>query len=153
MTNSKHHQADLLQQRLGLKIASRLSDASDALPHDIAERLRHARTQAVSRRRIPASASAAAAATAEAWLYSGASAMLGSSGPGPNWWQRMGAALPLLALVVGLVAIDAIQDDRVAQELASVDAALLMDDLPPAAYADPGFLQFLKLGQTYPPRQ
>jgi hypothetical protein len=28
--------------------------------------------------------------------------------------------------------------------LAEVDSALLIDDLPPAAYADPGFLQFLK---------
>lgn len=145
MTNSKHHQADLLQERLGLKIASRLSDASDALPHDIGERLRHARMQAVSRRKVPA------AATAEAWLYSGASAVLGGSGP--NWWQRMGAALPVLALVVGLVAIDAVLDDRVAQELANVDAALLMDDLPPAAYADPGFLQFLKLNQADAPER
>ena len=146
MTNSKHHQADLLQERLGLKIASRLSDASDALPHDIGERLRHARVQAVSRRKVPATA------TAEAWLYSGASAVLGG-GSGPNWWQRMGAALPVLALVLGLVAIDAVQDDRVAQDLANVDAALLMDALPPAAYADPGFLQFLKSGQADAPGQ
>lgn len=142
MTNSKHHQAELQQARLGLKIASRLSDASDALPHDISERLRHARTQAMSRRKVPA------AAPAEVWLHSDTSAVLGGSGPGPglSWWQRMGAALPVLALVVGLVAIDNVLDDRVAQELASVDTALLMDDLPPAAYADPGFLQFLKLG-------
>jgi hypothetical protein len=145
MTNSKHHRAELLQERLGLKITARLSDASDALPHDIAERLRHARMQAVSRRKAPATAAA------EVWLESGASAVLGSSGPGPNWWQRMGAALPVLALVVGLVAIEAVLDDRVAQELANVDAALLMDDLPPAAYADPGFLQFLKLSQASAP--
>jgi hypothetical protein len=35
-------------------------------------------------------------------------------------------------------------DDDRANELAEVDSALLIDDLPPAAYADPGFLQFLK---------
>jgi hypothetical protein len=29
-------------------------------------------------------------------------------------------------------------------EVAEVDAALLADDLPPAAYSDPGFVQFLK---------
>jgi hypothetical protein len=34
--------------------------------------------------------------------------------------------------------------DNRANELAEVDSALLIDDLPPAAYADPGFLQFLK---------
>jgi hypothetical protein len=38
------------------------------------------------------------------------------------------------------------QSDRRATELAEVDAALLTDELPPAAYADPGFLQFLKTG-------
>jgi hypothetical protein len=35
-------------------------------------------------------------------------------------------------------------DDDRANELAEIDSALLIDDLPPAAYADPGFLQFLK---------
>ena len=29
---------------------------------------------------------------------------------------------------------------------AELDAALLTDDLPPAAYSDPGFLQYLKAG-------
>ena len=40
--------------------------------------------------------------------------------------------------------INVVQDEKRAHELAEVDAALLTDDLPPAAYADPGFLQFLK---------
>jgi len=31
---------------------------------------------------------------------------------------------------------------------AGMDAALLADDLPPAAYSDPGFVQFLKSGGT-----
>ena len=30
------------------------------------------------------------------------------------------------------------------QELAEIDTALLVDDLPPAAYSDPGFVQFLR---------
>jgi len=34
-----------------------------------------------------------------------------------------------------------------ARAAAAVDAALLADDLPPAAYADPGFVAFLKLQQ------
>ena len=55
--------------------------------------------------------------------------------------------LPVLALLVGLVAINRALDDDVAQEMAKVDAALLIDDLPPAAYADPGFLLFLKLNR------
>jgi hypothetical protein len=42
--------------------------------------------------------------------------------------------------------IHSAQTDRRASELAEVDAALLTDDLPPSAYADPGFVQFLKSG-------
>ena len=40
------------------------------------------------------------------------------------------------------------QDERVAQEMAQIDAALLTDDLPLAAYADPGFSQFLKISRA-----
>jgi hypothetical protein len=49
-----------------------------------------------------------------------------------------------VALVAGLLVISVVQDDDRASELADVDSALLADDLPPAAYADPGFAQFLK---------
>ncbi|CDS55063.1 Probable transmembrane protein [Polaromonas sp. CG9_12] len=52
--------------------------------------------------------------------------------------------LPLIALVTGLLVINTFQSDNRTQELAEVDAALLTDDLPPAAFADPGFVQFLK---------
>ena len=56
--------------------------------------------------------------------------------------------LPILALLAGLVAIDDRLDTKTAQDLARVDAALLVDDLPPAAYADAGFLQFLRVQRT-----
>ena len=62
-------------------------------------------------------------------------------------WNRIASVLPLLALVAGLVVIQQVQTDSRANELAEVDAALLTDDLPPAAYADPGFVQFLKSGR------
>ena len=64
-----------------------------------------------------------------------------------NTFKRI-CALPLIALVVGLVAINIIQDDDRTSELAEVDAALLTDDLPPDAYADPGFVQFLKTSHS-----
>ena len=53
----------------------------------------------------------------------------------------------MLALVVGLVVVNAVQNDLSALELADIDAALLVDDLPPVAYVDPGFAQFLKLSR------
>jgi hypothetical protein len=52
--------------------------------------------------------------------------------------------LPLIALVAGLAIIQNIMDEDRANELAEIDSAMLVDDLPPTAYADPGFLQFLK---------
>jgi hypothetical protein len=64
-----------------------------------------------------------------------------------SFWNRIGAALPLIALVAGLILIHTVQNERRASEVAEVDAALLTDDLPPAAYADPGFAQFLQLGR------
>ncbi len=60
-------------------------------------------------------------------------------------WGRLAATAPLVALVLGLVFISVLKDDEQANELAEIDSALLIDDLPPSAYADPGFAQFLKL--------
>ncbi len=61
-----------------------------------------------------------------------------------GWGRRIASALPLLVLAAGLVLMHVAQNDFRASELAEVDQALLTDDLPPAAYADPGFLQYLK---------
>jgi hypothetical protein len=55
----------------------------------------------------------------------------------------MAAWLPLLALLLGLLAINVAQDEFRAHELAEVDAELLIDELPPGAFTDQGFAQFL----------
>ncbi len=138
MTISRQYQTEILQERYALKLAAHLSDGADDLPHDISERLRIARTQAVARRKRTADDRTTVP------LGSGPTAVLGSLEEHVGWWSRIGAALPLLALVLGLIVIQSALDDRIAKEMAQVDAALLTDDLPPAAYADPGFLQFLK---------
>ena len=138
MTNS--YQNQLAQDRFALQITARLSDAVDALPYDISERLRAARVRSVSLQKI------AFTQTATSVTLSGGAATLTFGNERPNWWNRVAAAVPLLALVIGLVAINVIQNDNRAKELAEIDAAILTDDLPPAAYADPGFLQFLKIG-------
>ena len=54
MSNSDHYQYQLAQDRFGLKLAARLSDASDQLPYDISERLRAARTRALGMRKVAA---------------------------------------------------------------------------------------------------
>jgi hypothetical protein len=73
-----------------------------------------------------------------------------SLGLGARWWTRIGSVIPLVGLVAGLVAISVMQEDSRTNELAAIDSALLTDDLPPAAYTDPGFAQFLKTSDTSP---
>lgn len=132
--------ADILQDRFGVKTAAYLSAAASSVPYDISERLRAARAQAVAKRKI------AKTQTVGGVVNSGGSAALTwGSDEGLGWWGRIGSVMPLIALVVGLLTINSIQNDNRAQELAEVDSALLTDELPPAAFADPGFVQFLKV--------
>jgi hypothetical protein len=144
MSNTQHYQNQLLQERFALKLAARLSETTEALPHDISERLRAARVQALGHRK------AAQARTASTVVMSGGAAALTFGQEETGWWSRIASALPLIALIAGLVAINMVQIDNRANELAEVDAALLTDDLPPAAYTDPGFLQFLKSDRDQP---
>lgn len=134
-------------ERFARRVTARLDEGADALPHDISERLRAARVQALEKRRKPVLARQTAPSTV--LVRSGRSAALGGWGSeGSPWWRSMAAAIPVLALVAGLVAINFAQDDYGTAEMAEVDAALLTDSLPPSAYADPGFVQFLKTGGT-----
>jgi hypothetical protein len=145
MMNSRQKRTDVLQDRFGHKAASYLSTAAADLPYDISERLRAARAQAVSQRKITKTQTAARMVPA-----SGSAALDWDTEDGLNWWSLVASVMPLIVLVVGLLAINAIQDDKRTEELAEVDAALLSDELPPAAFADPGFVQFLKSTRQNP---
>ena len=139
MKNVHQERLVLLKDRFARKTVSYLSAGTTKLPHDISERLRSARVQAVSKRKL------IKYQAAENIVFSGSGAATNfGSGDGWNWWNRVGSVFPLIALVVGLLTINSIQGDHRAQELAEVDAALLTDELPPDAFADPGFNQFLK---------
>lgn len=119
--------------QFGRAVARRLSATTDELPHEVRERLRAGRMQALQARKREAAAPVR--------LGRGGSATLGE---GFSLWRGIASALPLVVLAAGLVLLHGFQDERRSSELAEVDAALLTDDLPPAAYADPGFQQFLK---------
>jgi hypothetical protein len=137
MSTNHATQSEQLQDRFGRRVAARLSVGTDELSHEVAERLRAARVQAAARRKPVVIRTATAAAA------SGGATTL-TFGEGQSWWNRIASVLPLIALVAGLFVIQVAQDERRAHEVAEVDAALLTDDLPPAAYADPGFIQFLR---------
>jgi len=139
MINSLQNRADILQERFALKAASYLTAGTMHIPYEISERLRAARAQAVSKRKI------AGTQTPGSVVNSGSGAALTwGSNDGLNWWSGIGSVVPLIALVVGLLTINSVQNDNRAKEIAEVDSALLTDELPPAAFTDPGFVQFLK---------
>lgn len=143
MTNTHRTEASRLADQFGRRVAARLAVGTAELPHDITERLRASRVQALARRKLLNLQTASPVSVS----VSGGQAALGFGDDGASWWNRIASVLPLIALAAGLFAINVIQNERRANEVAEVDAALLTDDLPPAAYADQGFVQFLKSGQ------
>ena len=134
---------DAQQARFARRVVARLSENADQLGGDIAERLRFARERALERARavrVPA------VAPARFGITGGGAALLGS-GPGgwlSGWWLKVASVLPLVVLICGLVLIQQWQTRAQISTAAEVDAALLSDDLPPNAYTDAGFLEFLK---------
>lgn len=139
MTNSHGYQQDLAAERFGLRVVAHLSQAADDLPHDITEHLRVARVQALAQHR-----SSVRRRLAQAPASSGSAVMTLGDGPTPSW-GKLAAFVALIALLFGVFAIDRVQSEKRASELAEIDVAILTDALPPSAYADPGFAQFLKL--------
>ncbi|MDP2006745.1 MAG: DUF3619 family protein [Rubrivivax sp.] len=142
--NSRDRVADrhAIEARLGARLAGSLTVRAQAVPHDVAERLRVSREQALTRARD---------------TRQGATAVVGISGAGAAvlgaltapWWQRAAAVLPLLLLVAGLMVIDRWSVREQVLAAADIDAQLLSDNLPPSAYSDPGFAEYLR---TPPPQ-
>ena len=121
---------------LAYKLRHALDENLDALPASTTERLAAARALALSRKK----ADAPAAHKRRRFLnidfhFSGAG--LG----------RLGVAIPLLALVVGLGGLYQYDQQQRIAELAELDAAVLADELPLTAYLDHGFNAYLESQQ------
>lgn len=129
---------EALQARFALRVAARLTERAMDIGADVNERLRFARDKALERAR----ATRVAEAAPLVGVTRHGAAILGGSGSG--WWVRFAAVLPVFALVAGLVLIQHWQDKAQISVAAEIDAALLADDLPPNAYSDAGFAEFLK---------
>ena len=130
---------------LGRAIALRLDNDSPSLSYDVTERLRAARMQALAARKSELSI-----APAVDLSMSAGQATLAWGAEGGSLWNRLGSFLPFIVLIIGLISIQIIQSESNTTEIAEIDSALLLDELPPLAYTDPGFLQFLKVNQTEP---
>lgn len=128
--------------RMGQHLALLLTQASAELPHDLTERLRVARQQALAARKPELILQTQVA------VQGSSLALNGSPNEGLGLWSILGSVLPLLALVAGLGVVQWLDRQQTASELAEIDTALLVDDLPPAAYSDPGFIHFLRQGES-----
>ena len=134
--------SDAVQSRFALRVVACLSENTATLTPDLGERLRFARERALQSSR---SARQVAAAVASPVGLTAAGAALLGGGPGTGWWIRLGSALPLVVLIAGLVMIQRSHVNAQISSAAEIDAALLADDLPPTAYGDAGFVEFLKV--------
>lgn len=130
---------DTLEARFALRVAARLTSGSEQLPQDIGERLRFARERALERARLAGQPAAAGAP-----LQVGPS-LLAAGGESRGWWWRFASLAPAAALVAGLLLMQTLRDDERERLTAELDTALLADTLPPSAYADPGFAEFLRV--------
>lgn len=127
-----------LESRFGLRVSARLSARTQDIGADISERLRFARELALAHARTTRHAEM----TSQVGVTQTGAAILGRARTG--WWIRVASVLPVFALVGGLVLIQHWQDRTQISVAAEIDAALLADDLPPKAYSDAGFVEFLK---------
>ncbi|SNX28425.1 Protein of unknown function [Polynucleobacter meluiroseus] len=127
--------------QFGLAAAALLRQGSQSLPPQIKDRLYAARLKALSLKK-PEKAFVHSFSLANAPRFGGSFFRTGSL------WDTFGWLAPLVVLVFGLVGIAQWQADSRINDIAEVDAALLTDDVPPDAYADSGFLQFLKNGSS-----
>ena len=123
--------------QFGQASAALLRQGTQSIPQNIKDRLYASRMKALALRKpelalIPKQV---LAGTARNWTS-------GSNGI----WDTVGWIAPLVVLVFGLIGIAQWQDDSRINDIAEVDAALLSDDVPPDAYADSGFMAFLKNG-------
>lgn len=125
-----------VEARLAQQFAARLHGAAQQITPEQSERLKALRLMAIAQvKRAPATAV----------IAQGQSLTLTGPSHWKSWLFRASAVLPLVLLVAGLLVLQDYQQERFVRATADIDTALLLGDLPPTAYADPGFARYLKL--------
>jgi Protein of unknown function (DUF3619) len=137
----KHHLDPLNESQVdqfGLASAAMLKQGAQNLPASIKDRLHAARMKALAVRKPEK-------VRVQKPVFAG---FAGNWSPRSSngVWDTLGWVAPLVVLVFGLIGIAQWQDESRINDIAEVDAALLTDDVPPDAYADSGFMAFLKNG-------
>jgi len=141
------NEREIQERRFAHEVCASLDAAARDLPPDVSARLAAARRIALAHKK------------AEATVRQPVYAVAGPHAPpvfeedetplhrAGAWLRRFGLVWTVVALAAGLFGIYQWQQQKRIEEMADVDAAMLLDDLPPAAYADQGFHVFLKRGE------
>lgn len=124
----------------GRKLALYKANPSQLSNHDLSERLRVARLNAIQLHNKTWKTTALSIQ-----VVKGSLSLQGGLSEGLTPWFKFASALPLIALIAGLFFISDYTDEIRAQQLAPLDVAILTDALPPQAYSDPGFSTYLRL--------
>ena len=123
--------------QFGQASAALLRQSTQHIPQHIKDRLYAARMKAIAARKPEK-------VCLQQQVFAGSARNWTSGSNGI--WDTVGWIAPLLVLIFGLIGIAQWQDNSRINDIAEVDAALLSDDVPPDAYADNGFMAFLKNG-------
>ncbi len=124
-----------------IRTVRRALDArAEHLSYRVTHRLELARERALGR--LPASVEVASK------VHQGELALAGRNAPRlgePGLaWRLLAMVLPIIVLVAGLVLVSQWNEVLRTREVADLDTAVLLDDVPISAYADNGFGVFLK---------
>lgn len=129
------------EAELAYRVRQALNEGIERMDYKTTFRLEQARSSALARQRV-------APASVRGWVPALEPAVATPSdglGRGTWGWLRgAGLVAPLVAMVVGFVAIDRWHHDQRIAKLADIDFAVLLDEHPIEAYADRGFAVFLK---------
>jgi hypothetical protein len=128
---------------LAYKLRHALNENLDALPASTTERLAAARKLALARKKADAPAQLHANARKTRRFFDVDFHFSGAS------LGRLGVAIPLVALVVGLGGLYQYEQQQRIAEVAELDAAVLADELPLTAYLDHGFNAYLESQQRH----
>ncbi|MDR0933501.1 MAG: DUF3619 family protein [Burkholderiaceae bacterium] len=125
------------EKNFAYKVRHALNERLDELPENVTARLEKARGLALARKKAEAPAFVAVCRN----VFAGAG---GHTFGQPSWIDRISIGLPALILALGLMGIVHYEEQRQIRETASIDMAVLSDELPPVAYTDSGFSAWLE---------
>lgn len=121
------------------KVRHALNESAESLPASTAQRLASARETALSRKKKDSRLHALAEVPRQV-LAGQTGDFLGKQ---LSWLARIGLAVPLVVVAIGLTSMYQYEQQRRIRETAEIDAAVLADELPLSAYLDHGFNAYL----------